>query len=48
MTDAPLISRDEDIAQAASRIKAMAHPLRLKILCLLGNGEASVQEIVDA
>jgi ArsR family transcriptional regulator len=48
MTDAPLINRDEDIAHAANSIKAMAHPLRLKILCLLGDGEASVQDIVDA
>jgi ArsR family transcriptional regulator len=48
MTDALLISRDEDIAQAANSIKAMAHPLRLKILCLLGDGESSVQELVDA
>jgi len=43
-----LISRDEDISQAALCIKAMAHPLRLKILCLLGKDKASVQEIVDA
>ena len=26
----------------------MAHPLRLKILCLVGNQELSVLEIVDA
>jgi ArsR family transcriptional regulator len=25
----------------------MAHPLRLKILCILGDQELSVQEIVD-
>ncbi|MFM8445473.1 MAG: ArsR/SmtB family transcription factor [Methylococcus sp.] len=43
-----LISRDEDISQAALCIKAMAHPLRLKILCLLGKNKASVQEIVNA
>ena len=48
MTDAPLISRDEDIAHAATSIKAMAHPLRLKILCMLGGTEVSVQQIVDA
>jgi ArsR family transcriptional regulator len=29
-------------------MQAMAHPLRLKILCLLGNQELSVLEIVDA
>ena len=43
-----LINREVDIAQAAYCIKAMAHPLRLKILCLLGEERASVQEIVDA
>jgi len=43
-----LINREEDIAQAAYCIKAMAHPLRLKILCVLGEDRASVQEIVDA
>ncbi len=48
MKHATLINRDEDISQAARCIKAMAHPLRLKILCLLGDGNASVQEIVDA
>jgi len=42
-----LPSRDEDIMRAALSIKAMAHPLRLKILCLLGNESVSVQEIVD-
>ena len=29
-------------------MQAMAHPLRLKILCLLGNQELPVLEIVDA
>lgn len=43
-----LISREEDIVQAAHCIKAMAHPLRLKILCLLGDNTLSVHEIVDA
>ena len=42
-----LIDRSEDIEQAAHCLKAMAHPLRLKILCLLGASELSVQEIVD-
>jgi ArsR family transcriptional regulator len=32
---------------ASRALKAMAHPLRLKILCILGNEELSVQEIVD-
>ncbi|MGC2166604.1 MAG: metalloregulator ArsR/SmtB family transcription factor [Gallionella sp.] len=42
-----LIDRDEDIEQAANAIKSIAHPLRLKILCVLGDQEISVQEIVD-
>ena len=32
---------------ASRALKAIAHPLRLKILCVLGNEELSVQEIVD-
>ncbi len=43
----PVIDRDQDIEQAALAIKAMAHPLRLKILCLLGDQELSVQDIVE-
>ena len=29
-------------------IKAIAHPLRLKVLCVLGDQEVSVQAIVEA
>jgi len=43
-----LIEKQEHIEQAARALKAMSHPLRLKILCVLGNEEQSVQEIVDA
>ncbi len=43
-----LLVRDEDIDRAARSLKAMSHPLRLKILCTLGGEEASVQGIVDA
>jgi ArsR family transcriptional regulator len=43
-----LIDKDEDILQASLAIKAIAHPLRLKVLCVLGEGELSVQEIVDS
>ncbi len=39
--------KDEDIERAAMSIKAMAHPLRLRILCTLGDREVSVQEIVE-
>ena len=42
-----LIDRDEDIQQAAQAFKAIAHPLRLKILCVLGDREISVQDIVE-
>lgn len=42
-----LITRDEDIERASRSLKAMSHPLRLKILCTLGNQEVSVQDIVD-
>ncbi|MCP5159354.1 MAG: winged helix-turn-helix transcriptional regulator [Gammaproteobacteria bacterium] len=42
-----LISRDEDIERASRSLKAMSHPLRLKILCTLGDQEFSVQDIVE-
>ncbi|MDD3518045.1 MAG: metalloregulator ArsR/SmtB family transcription factor [Chromatiales bacterium] len=42
-----LMTQEEDIERASRSLKAMSHPLRLKILCILGNGEVSVQEIVD-
>jgi len=42
-----LMDRDEDIQQAALAIKSIAHPLRLKILCILGEQEVSVQDIVE-
>lgn len=45
--DAKLIERDEHIEQAARALKAISHPLRLKILCVLGDQEISVQDIVD-
>ena len=43
-----LLGSDEDIDRASRSLKAMSHPLRLKILCVLGNKELSVQQIVDA
>jgi ArsR family transcriptional regulator len=42
-----VIDREEDILQAAQAMKAIAHPLRLQILCVLGDQEVSVQDIVD-
>jgi DNA-binding transcriptional ArsR family regulator len=46
-TDLDLMSRDEDIDRASRSLKAMSHPLRLKILCTLGAEEISVQDIVE-
>ena len=42
-----LITREEDIDRASRSLKAMSHPLRLKILCTLGEQEVSVQDIVE-
>ena len=43
-----LITNAEDIIHASHSLKAMAHPLRLEILCILGGTtEVSVQDIVE-
>jgi ArsR family transcriptional regulator len=42
-----LLVRATDIEIAARSLKAMSHPLRLKILCTLGNREVCVQGIVE-
>ena len=43
-----LLAKESDIHHASRSLKAMAHPLRLKILCILGGvPEASVQELVE-
>jgi ArsR family transcriptional regulator len=42
-----ILSDDAEINRAARCLKAMSHPLRLKILCVLGNHSLSVQEIVE-
>ena len=47
-TEETLITRDEDIDRASRSLKAMSHPLRLKILCTLGDQEISVQDIVES
>lgn len=41
------MSEEEDTALTANALKAMAHPLRWKILCSLGENELSVGEIVE-
>jgi ArsR family transcriptional regulator len=43
-----LIGKSANIREAAHAMQAMGHPLRLKILCLVGGQELSVLEIVDA
>jgi len=43
---AEIIAQDKDIEQAAFALKAMSHPLRLKILCAVGEKELAVQDIV--
>jgi len=43
-----LVQKDKDLDQASRALKAMGHPLRLKILCILvGRDEASVQDLVE-
>lgn len=42
-----LIDKHEQIETAARALKSIAHPLRLKILCVLGEGEICVQDIVE-
>ena len=42
-----IITRDEDIERTSRSLKAMSHPLRLKILCTLGDREVSVQDIAE-
>jgi len=46
-SDMHLLDGDEDIERASRSLKAMSHPLRLKILCTLGEKEVSVQDIVE-
>ncbi len=41
------IPTDEDPTMTANALKAMAHPLRWKILCTLRDRELSVGEIVE-
>ena len=43
-----LIEKQEQIETAARALKAISHPLRLKILCVVGDLEVCVQDIVDA
>jgi len=39
---------EEDTELTALALKAMAHPLRWRILCVLGENEMTVTELVDS
>ncbi|MDR9499983.1 MAG: metalloregulator ArsR/SmtB family transcription factor [Hydrogenovibrio sp.] len=39
--------KEENIEKASKALKAMGHPLRLKILCVLGDRELPVMDIVS-
>jgi DNA-binding transcriptional ArsR family regulator len=39
--------KDEEIERASRSLKAISHPLRLKILCTVADTEISVQDIVN-
>jgi ArsR family transcriptional regulator len=41
-----VIMRDEQIEAIAKYLKSMSHPIRLKILCLLLDGELTVGELL--
>jgi DNA-binding transcriptional ArsR family regulator len=41
------IIRDDDINRAYRHLKAMSHPLRLRILCVLGDTELCVGDLVE-
>lgn len=43
-----MLGKDEDIDRASRSLKAISHPLRLKILCVLGENEVNVQDIVES
>jgi ArsR family transcriptional regulator len=42
-----LLFNDDQIEQSSRAMKAMSHPLRLKIISVLGDQEVSVQDIVE-
>jgi DNA-binding transcriptional ArsR family regulator len=43
-----LLDSTEQIHQASQAMKSMSNPLRLKILCILGDTEVAVQDIVKS
>jgi len=42
-----LLFNEDQIEQTSRAMKAMSHPLRLKIISVLGDQEVSVQDIVE-
>jgi ArsR family transcriptional regulator len=47
MNNVSSFDEHEHIETAARALKAIAHPLRLRILCMLSGDEVCVQDIVD-
>ncbi len=45
---ADMMQHEAQVHTAARALKAMSHPLRLKILCVIGSDELCVQSIVAA
>ncbi len=43
-----MMEHAEQVEIAARALKAISHPLRLKILCVVGDAEVCVQDIVEA
>lgn len=42
-----MMQHEEQVETAARALKAISHPLRLKILCVVGDEEVCVQDIVE-
>jgi len=42
-----LLGREDDLERVTRSLKAISHPLRLRILCTISDTDISVQEIVD-
>ena len=47
MTYKGLLGREDDLERVTRSLKAISHPLRLRILCTISDTDISVQEIVD-
>ena len=47
MQQLPITQNSQDIERFSVLLKAMGHPLRLQILCMLSMGKHHVQEIIE-